>query len=269
VFNGTQILGPKLTVQPFVHDDRVSFHPLPDLEFSMGISVMFGGQDLPFTWKNFLRTYYAHSSNTANNPGKRFSGFDFTYRIPGVRNWLSFYMDSMVVDEVSPIGSTRPNLNPGVYLPQVPKFHRLEFRAEGLKTNQAPHLGFPPGYVYTDRRYLGGYTNDGLIVGNWIGRAGTGGQAWATYHFSGRNILEFSYRHEDVDHTFLEGGHLNDFSVDNELVLRRTLGLSTMVQYEHWAFPALSPLPKSDVTASFQVTFWPRWGRGPAQEKQP
>jgi hypothetical protein len=225
----------------------------------MGISVMFGGQDLPFTWHNFLRTYYAHSPITSLNPGKRFSGFDFTYRIPGLRNWLTFYLDSLVVDEVSPIGSTRPNLSPGLYMPQLPKLHQMEFRIEGLKTDQAPHEGFPAGYVYTDRRYLAGYSNDQLLIGNWIGRAGIGGQAWATYNFSAHTNLEFSYRHQSVDHTFLQGGHLNDFSVGSQVRLNRSMQLSSFIQYEHWAFPALQPLPQSDLVASFQITFSPAW----------
>jgi membrane-associated phospholipid phosphatase len=258
VYNGTQTLGPRLTVQPFIHDDRISFQPTPNLQFGMGISVMFGGQSLPFTWANFLRTYYAHSPNTSVNPGKRFSGFDFTYRIPGLRNWLTFYLDSMVVDEVSPIGSTRPSLNPGIYLPQLPKLSRLEFRIEGLKTDQAPHVDFPPGYVYTDRRYLSGYTNDGLVIGNWIGRAGIGGQAWATYHLTTRDSLEFSYRHAEVDHSFLQGGRLNDFSAQGDFKLGRGTSFSAFLQYEQWAFPALNPLPQSNLTASFQFTFWPK-----------
>lgn len=259
ISNGTTTFGPNIARQPFIHDDRISFRPTPNLEFGMGISVMFGGQDLPFTWDNYLRTYYAHSPDTAVNPGKRFSGFDFTYRIPGLRKWVTFYNDSLVVDEVSPIGSTRPSLSPGLYFPQIPKVHNLEFRVEGLKTDQAPHPGFGPGFVYADRRYRSGYTNDGNLIGNWIGRAGFGGQAWATYHFSQRNLLEVSYRHAEVDHAFLQGGHTNDFSLSSEWLLPQGLGLSTFFQYERWAFPLLAPQPKTDVTVSFQLTFWPRW----------
>ena len=68
-----------------------------------------------------------------NNPGKRVSAADFSYRIPGLRNWLTLYMDSMVWDEISPIGSTRAAVNPGIYLPQLPKIQKLELRAEGIQ----------------------------------------------------------------------------------------------------------------------------------------
>jgi hypothetical protein len=30
-----------------------------------------------------------------NDPGKRTGGFDFNYRVPFVRNWLSIYADSL------------------------------------------------------------------------------------------------------------------------------------------------------------------------------
>jgi hypothetical protein len=261
IYTGTNTLGPNLTSQPFIHGERVNFKPTANLEFGMSINVMFAGPELPFTLGNFFRTYYAHSSNVAQNPGKRFSSFDFSYRVPGLRKWLTLYNDSLVVDEVSPIGSTRPSLNPGLYVPQIPKFHNLEFRVEGLKTSQGFHSGFRPGYVYTDRRYLSGYTSDGQLLGSWIGRAGTGGQAWATYHFSARSSIEVSFRHMEIDHAFLQGGHLNDFSLQNQLHLRPDLNLSTRVQYESWAFPLLANVPRSNLTTSIQLTFYPRLNR--------
>jgi membrane-associated phospholipid phosphatase len=261
VYTGTSTLGPILSTQPFIHGERISFKPTANLEFGMGINVMFGGPGLPFTWRNFLRTYYAHSPNIADNPGKRFSSFDFSYRVPGLRNWLTIYLDSLVVDEVSPIGSTRPSLNPGLYFPRIPKIHDLEFRVEGLKTSQAPHAQFPPGYVYTDRRYLSGYTNDGQLLGSWIGRAGIGGQAWAAYHLSARNTVELSFRHMEVDHTFLRGGRLNDFSLQSQFQLRSNLSLSSLLQYEIWAFPLLANAPRSNFVTSVQLTFYPRLNR--------
>jgi hypothetical protein len=224
----------------------------------MGIAVMFGGAGLPFTFHNFLRTYYAHTPDTAVNPGKRFSGFDFSYRIPHLRKWVTAYLDSLVVDEVSPIGSSRPSLNPGLYFPRIPKLPNLEFRVEGVKTQQRPHTGFPAGYVYADRRFKNGYTNGGdLLLGNWIGRAGIGVQSWVSYHFSARNTLELSYRHVNVDHTFLQGGHISDFGMSSNWMLRRGLGVITQIQFEKWGFPLLAPTAKSNVTASVQLNFLP------------
>jgi hypothetical protein len=257
IFNGSTKYGPPISPQPFVHGDRITFRPTANLEIGMGVVAMFGGPGLPFTWHNFLRTYYAHNANTSVNPGKRFSAFDFSYRIPGLRNWMTAYLDSLVVDEVSPLLSGRPSLNPGLYFPRIPKVHNLEFRVEGIKTQQGPHPLFPPGFVYSDRRYLNGYTNAGQIIGNWIGRAGIGVQGWATYHFSARNTIELSYRHVNVDHSFLEGGHMNDFGISSNWMLHPGVAASALVQYEQWGFPLLAPTAKSNVTTSVQLTFWP------------
>lgn len=257
VFANTFLDGPNIDPQPFVHGNKISFKPTANLEFGMGVTTIFGGPGLPFTWSNFLRSYYSHKASIAENPGKRFSAFDFSYRVPGLRNWLTVYLDSMVVDEISPLGSTRPSITPGVYLPRVPRIPKLELRFEGMNTSYStPQAG--PGYVYADRRYRDGYTNDGNLIGNWIGRAGTGGQAWATYSFSPRNRLQLAFRHAEVDHNFLQGGHVNDFAVHSDVMLGPDLALSGSVQYERWAFPLLASQPQSNVTASFQLTFSPR-----------
>jgi hypothetical protein len=259
VFDGTRFMGPTLDPQPYIHGEKISFQPTSNLEIGMGVTAMFSGPGLPFTWSNFLRTYYSHKTNLADNPGKRFSAFDFTYRVPGLRKWLTVYADSLVVDEVSPLGSTRPSINPGLYFPQVPKIPRLELRVEGLKTTHSGVFSGSPGFVYTDRRYRSGYTNDGNLLGSWIGRAGIGGQTWATYHFSPRNSLELSFRHVEVDHAFLQGGRANDFSVTSHYMIRPDICLSTFVQFEAWKFPLLSPVGQTNVSASFQLEYSPKW----------
>ena len=119
--NWQGVVGPNIDPHPFIHGEKISFKPTPNLELGMGVTAMFGGPCLPVTWHNFISTYYVHSANPANNPGKRSSAFDFTYRVPGLRDWLTVYGDSLVVDEISPIGSSRPTLNFGVYLPKIPK----------------------------------------------------------------------------------------------------------------------------------------------------
>ena len=263
------VVGPNISPQPFIHGEKISFQPTPNLEFGMGITSMFGGPGLPVTFGNYFRTYYKHSPNAATNPGKRISSADFTYRMPGLRNWLTFYMDALVVDEVSPIGSTRANVNPGIYLPQIPKISGLELRAEGV--HESTTTEFFPGFVYYDqRRYLNGYTNDGNLMGSWIGRAGRGGQGWLTYWLSPRNKVQFNYRQQMVSPAFVGGGRLVDYSVRSEFMLGGDLSVSGWLQYERWRFPVLAPTRQSDVTASVQVTFYPHWEtrKGKAPESQ-
>ena len=252
------IVGPNIVPQPFIHGEKISFQPTPNFEFGMGITAMFGGPGLPVTFGNFFRTYYAHSNTAANNPGKRISEADFSYRIPGLRNWLTFYFDSLVTDEISPIGSTRANVNPGIYMPRVPKIAKLELRAEGF--NESRTKEFSPGFVYSDnRRFLNAYTNDGYLMGTWIGRAGRGGQGWLTYSFSPRNKIQLGYRLQTVSPAFIQGGRLADYSVQSEFKVGPDLSVSGLVQYEQWKFLVLSPTRQSDVTASLQLTFYPHW----------
>jgi hypothetical protein len=258
VFANDHLVGPDVDPQPFIHANKISFKPTENLEFGMGVTAIFGGPGLPFTWNNFLRSFYSHRADIADNPGKRFSAFDFSYRIPKLRNWMTFYLDSLVVDEFSPIGSERPSINAGLYFPRIPKVPKLDFKVEGIDTEHHDNH-FSPGFVYADRRYKDGYTNDGNILGNWIGRDGHGVQAWSTYWVNPRNRVQLGFRHVEVDRDFLEGGHQNDFSVKTDWMLKPDLALSGWLQYERWAFPLLAAQPKTNVTASFQITFTPNW----------
>jgi membrane-associated phospholipid phosphatase len=253
------LYGPNLTSQPFVHGTSVSFHPTANLEFGLGFTAQFGGQGNPFTWSSFWRTFYSHRSTLAANPAKRLSEFNFTYRIPGLRDWVQAYVDSMVIDEYSPIGSTRPAINPGLYLPRLPRMHQLDLRLEGVTTALNLPSHFPPGAFYTDGRYRSGYTNNGNLIGSWIGREGRGQQGWLTYRFSPRSFIQAGYRHNSVDKSFLNGGQLRDFTLRADMMLTREWSVSGFVQQENWHFPLLSQTAKSDVAVSLQLTFWPHW----------
>lgn len=252
------LLGPgNIHPQPFIQGAELGFKPTQNFEFGFGFTALFGGPGLPFTFRNFLRTFYSHTS-TATNPGKRTTGFDFSYRVPGLRDWLTVYADSLAVDEYTPLFSSRPSLNLGAYMPKLPKLHKLDFRGEIIGT---PHTHeFLPGFVYWDfRRYRSGYTNNGNLLASWMGRAGRGGQGAFTYWFTPRSTLQFGYRYQKVDRDFLQGGHLDDFSISPQIMLNSQLAISGMVQYEHWFFSLLSATSRSNTTAQLQVTFFPRF----------
>jgi hypothetical protein len=252
------VVGPNISPQPFIHGEKISFQPTPNFEFGMGVTAMFGGPGLPVTFGNFFRTYYVHTQTLVNNPGKRVSAADFSYRIPGLRNWLTFYLDSMVWDEISPIGSTRAAVNPGIYMPRIPKIPKLELRAEGFNISRAEE--FPPGFVYFNAdRYRSGYINNGNLLGSWIGRAGRGGQGWLTYWFTPRNKLQLGYRLQTVSPNFIGGGRLADYSAKSELMLGHHVSVSGLLQYEQWSFPELALTPQSNVTGSIQVTIYPNF----------
>jgi membrane-associated phospholipid phosphatase len=261
-FSPSRLYGPGLRSQPFLHGTKLSFHPTSNLEFGMGFTAQFGGTGNPFTWSNFLKTFYSHSGTSSVNPAKRLSEFDFSYRVPGLRDWVQIYTDSMVIDEYSPIGSTRPGINPGVYLPQLPKLHKIDLRLEGVTDDLNLPAHFAPGAFYSDIRYRSGYTNNGNLIGSWVGRQGRGEQGWLCYHRSPRNSVQLGYRHDNVDKAFLQGGELRDLTLRTDWALSRDVGISAAIQQENWHFPLLSPTAKSDVIATFQLTFAP--GKKPA-----
>jgi len=141
-------------------------------------------------------------------------------------------------------------------MPQFPKLHNLEFRAEGLHESLTNE--FAPGFVYYGlRRYRSGYTNDGNILGNWIGRAGRGAQSWLTYSFTPLTKIQLGYRLQEVSHQFIEGGRVADYSVVSDIALSPKVTVRGSVQYEQWRFPIISSLQQSDISASLQVTFRP------------
>lgn len=251
------LVGPGFSPQPFIHGTKFSFKPTDNLDVGFSFTAMFGGPDLPFTWHNFARTFYSHTFFTSDDPGKRLSAVDFSYRPPGLRNWLVFYCDSLVIDEYSPLGSNRPVLNPGIYFPRLPKLSRMDLRLEGITSDLNIPAHFGPGAVYSDSRYLSGYTNNDNLIGSWIGRRGRGEQAHTTYWFSPQNSIQFEYRHNNVDKGFIEGNY-QEFALLGGRLVGKSLEISGLVQFEHWYFPILSETRQSDATISIQMTLWPK-----------
>lgn len=252
------LVGPGFSPQPFIHGTKVSFKPSKNLELGFSFTAMFGGPGLPFTWHNFSRTFYSHTFFTSEDPAKRLSAFDFSYHVPGLRNWLIAYCDSLVIDEYSPLGSNRPVINPGLYFSRIPRIAKLDLRFEGMTSDLNTPAHFGPGAVYSDSRYLSGYTNNGDLLGDWIGRRGRGEQAWATYWFTTQNKIQLQYRNNNIDKGFLDGGGYSDISLRSDLMLGHGLGITGLVQREHWELPILNDGQHTNVTTSVQVTFWPK-----------
>ncbi len=255
------LFGPNISNQPFIHGEKLSFKPNPNLEFGFGVTTLFGGPGLPVTWKNFVRTLTNNGfPGTSSDPGDRRSTFDLSYRVPYLRDYLTIYADSLVEDEVSPLGSTRPSMRLGTYFPKIPRVPKLELRLEGVYTDVPGQA--PGGFIYWNGRYRSGYTNNGYLLASWIGRQGRGGQAWATYWLTGQNKIQVSYRHAETDKAFIGGGRLNDFAARGELRLTSSVALVGGVQYERWNFPVLRAEPTSNFTTSVELKFHAqRWHR--------
>ena len=261
-----KLVGHSFPPRPLIHGEKFSIKPTPNLELGFSRTAVFGGVGRPLTLAAFWNTYTSFKSSTfyqaSNNPGKRTGGFDVTYRVPLLRNWLTVYLDSISDDDITPLrNAIRSGINPGFYLPRLPGLRKLDFRVEAVNTARPPYGGGLNGghYIYFDSFYHDLYTNKGNIIGSWIGRDGMGFQAWTTYWFDPRKSLEFGYRHAKITKDFIpDGGTYNDGSVQLNWWARNDLNVSSFVQYEQWKIPLLARVPQTNWTTSIQVAFWPR-----------
>ena len=250
--NGVTLLNP----QPYLWGDKLALKMSPNFELGVTITVMWAGYTRPATLSTWFHTWSSQGNDQAVDPGKRFNGLNFSYRLPGLRNWVTFYADAMANDEPNPIAYPRQSAwNPGLYFPQIPKLHNMDLRIEGIYTNIPDYPGV--GRYYFNEHYAEGYRNEGQILGSWIGRQGDGIQAWATYWFSAEKKLQLSYRRQYNDPIFLDGGGLTDVSATVDWLFKKELQVKPFVQYERLNFPLLGPTPTHNVTAALQITFWP------------
>ena len=258
-----QLAGNEFPPRPLVHGEKISFKPTPNLELGFSRTGEMGGVGRPLTlralWNSYASVTSIPNETPATDPGKRTGGFDFSYRVPFVRNWMTLYADSLATDDPSPLASPRrAGISPGIYFPRIPGVPKLDLRVEAVYTDTPASISHRGQYIYFDTFYHDLYTNKKNIIGSWIGREGQGLQAWSKYSFNARNSFQFGYRHARVNPDFIPGGGtLNDASVEADFLLGHELGVSSRVQYEHWNYPILSPQPQTNVSVSVQMTYWP------------
>ena len=266
--------GQSLDPQPFIHGQMISFKPTPNFEFAFFRTTIYGGPGYPLTARRLISSLFTTGNEVAggvSKPGDRRSGLSFSYRLPGLRNWLTLYGDGFTDDEFSPIAYVNVSAwHAGLYLSHFPCVPRVDLRAEGVYTDVPGGTSANtklPGSFYQNGTWRNGYTNNGDLIGSWIGRGGQGAQAWTNYWFSPRNRLQFYFRHQKVSQEFIPGGgSLTDAGVRTDYSLRSNLNLSVSVQHERWLFPAIQPNEARNVTASVGILFEPQKIFRPSQD---
>ncbi|MGA3227978.1 MAG: capsule assembly Wzi family protein [Acidobacteriaceae bacterium] len=257
-------------VSPWTHAEKISFKPTPNFEFGFQRTVIWGGVGhAPVTFGTFWHSFYSISDTNGgekfsrNDPGARFSSVDFSWRLPYLTKWLTLYSDSEVHDDVFPITAPRhAAIRPGLYLSHFPGAPKLDLRAEAVSTDPDTGLSTGGQDMYTEVVQRNGYTSNGLLMGDWIGREGKGGQAWLTYHLSPREWLQVSYRGAKAAKDFIPGGTTQtDFSFDVVKRLTPDVELKANVQYERWLIPVYKSGRQSDTSTTFQLTWYPRIDR--------
>jgi hypothetical protein len=249
--------------QPMIHGERFSFKPTENFEFGFSRTGLFAGSGVPFTIHTLVKSFFGQGNGlpgTPADPGDRRSGLDWSYRLPKLRDWLTFYGDSFTDDQFSPIAyPDRSAIRAGLFLSHFPRLAKLDLRVEGVYTDVPAGGRIGHGFFYANDRYRSGYTSDSYLLGNWIGRQGQGAQAWTNYWFTPRNRLQFNFRHEKVSQEFVPGGGtLTDVGARGDYVLTSNVSFSASVQYERWLFPVIQPFAERPFSASFEILFQPQ-----------
>lgn len=245
-----------LNPQPFIWGEQLDLKMTPNLELGFEISCMWAGYGRPATVGTWVHTFSFVGDHQPLDPGKRYGGFHFAYRLPGLRN-VTLFTDALSNDEPTPINyPTTSAINPGISIARLPHLHQVDARVEAVYTN-IPNYADGVGTVYFNQHYADGYRNAGQLIGSWVGRAGVGIVAQSTYWFSGVNKIDISMRRQTNDRHMIGGGDLTDFSAHSLWQLRGPWQLEGSLTAERWRFPILNSSPQNNVTASFGVTFTP------------
>jgi hypothetical protein len=277
---------------PWVHVEKLSFRPTKNLEFGFERTVIWGGEGhSPVNIKDFFRSFFSLTSPSAaikvgpKDPGARFGAFDFSYRLPFVRKWLTLYTDSEVHDDVSPIDAPhRAAIRPGIYLSHFPGVPKLDMRVEAASTDPASSTVKQREYgqfMYWEEIERQGYTNQGQLFGDWIGREDKGGQAWLTYHLSGNEWIQVNARNQKAVKYFIPGSAtvsnvtsptpcsviapclenggttLNDLGFQVVKRLGKDIEINGNFTMEHWTAPIYMTGQQTVTTTDIQVTWFP------------
>ena len=251
---------------PWVHIEKVSFRPTENVEFGFERTVIWGGKDhAPINIKSFLRSFFSLSApnaavkNSPQDPGARFGAFDFSYRVPFLRNWLMLYSDSEVHDDVSPVDAPRrASWRPGIYLSHVPGVPKLDLRVEAVSTDPPVSTSNGGKFMYYEGIQRQGYTNNGQLFGDWIGREDKGGQGWITYHLSGNEQIQLGIRDQKAAKDFIPGGTtLGDISFQVVKRIGKEFEINGNFTYEHWKAPIYLPGQQTVTTTIIRLTWFP------------
>ncbi len=260
---------------PWVHSEDLSFAPTPNVRIGFQRTVIWGGEGHePVTLHTFLHSFFSFNDTATDptvkvsrdDPGARYSDFNFSWRLPFLRHYVTLYTDSIAHDDVSPPSAPRrAAYRPGIYIAQFPGLHKLDFRIEAASTDTSTLRSLRGQFNYFESIQLQGYTNKGIIMGDWIGREAKGGQAWLTYHLSPNEWIQIEYLNKKTPKDFIPGGTTqNQFTVDVVKRLRKDLELNAWLQYEGWKAPIYMPgnALNKDTTVAFQFTWFPKLQTG-------
>jgi hypothetical protein len=266
---------------PWVHNEMFAFRPTSNFEFGFQRSVIWGGHghgclaangytvypcDEPINLHTFVKSFFSINDTTGaekystDDPGARFTAFNFSWRLPFMSHSVTLYTDSEAHDDVTPPSAPRrAAYRPGVYISHLPGIPKMDFRVEAASTDTSTLRSLGGQFNYYETVQRQGYTNKGFLMGDWIGREAKGGQAWLTYHLSADDSVQIEYLNKKGPKDFIPGGTTqNQFKVEVIKHLRPELEMDAWFQYEAWKAPIFMTGQHSDSIIAAQFTWYPR-----------
>jgi hypothetical protein len=200
-----RLSGRPYIAEPYIYGNKINFKPLSNLEVGLGRTVTIGGKGgTPLTIKNLLFSFFGQSSlHLRSVPGDSHSSFDWSFTIPKVQHYVVFYGELYADDDFVPFQNFAKNpFRPGIYITRFPRLPKLDLHLEAAST-ESPGQRNPWNLNYWNAVYRDGYTSNGNLIGNTVGRMGRSIQGWLNYWFSSRNQLQFACKHNMVSSEFV------------------------------------------------------------------
>lgn len=261
--------GPQVTspARPWFNAQKADFNLGQNLELSFTRWSIFWGTGHPMTLHSFLRNFYTFSS--ADNipltvqaariyPGAYDSGFDFRYRLPGLRRLVTLYADGYANDDPNPIDAPRRAMwNPGIYFARLPWLPHMDFRVEAVSSEQlARDLG---GHFYYFKNYYRDESlNKGFLLGNAVGRDSRAEEGLLGWWFTSQTRVEGGFRQNKGGTMFLPGGStITDGFVRARVQISQHWSADIFSQYERFLIPSYMQGPQSNRSGWLEMVWTP------------
>jgi Capsule assembly protein Wzi len=264
-----QLSGHHWPARPYINAQKIALDLPGNLELGFTRSAIFGGEGRPLTLHTFGQSLFGVNSvdfgpyGSYDPPGDRHSGFDFQWRLPGVRHLVTIYSDSYADDDPNPLDNPKRSAwAPGIYFPRVPGVPGLDLRFETYSTwlYRKDQGG---NFLYYNSQYHDSYTNSGNLLGSWVGRDSRAYVGTSTYWLSAKTKIQARYKQIKAGNAFLPGGGTQtDVSLVAQWAPTREWMLDAQIQGERYFVPILGG-HRHDVVAGLGLSFTPArfsWG---------
>lgn len=252
--------GHPLSGHPFIYGQKVSLKPVRSLEIAYSRVTTIGGIVDPLNTRTFVESFFGRTDakERGSVPGDSHTSIDWTWRVPHLQDRFVLYGEMESDDDPIPLQNpTRAVVRPGVFLVQLPWLTKWDFHAEWTSSVCAGQRQDHGSLNYFNNSYRDGYTNDGNLVGNTVGREGKTIQGWTRYWISPRQTMDFTAKNSEVDTDFIPGGgKWQDYRVTHEVALGSGSYFKSFVQFEHIGhFPLLFAGARNNVMVSLEIGF--------------